>query len=429
MARSGSRVDRQVDAVVVKRVLMVGYHFPPIAVSSGVQRMLRFTQYLPKYGWQPTVLTVHPRAYSVVSDLGMNEIPARLAVRRAFALDTASHLSLRGAYPRMLAIPDRWWTWCIGAVPAGLAEIRKTRPHVLWTTYPIATAHLIGYVLHRLTGIPWVADFRDPMAQENYPENALEHRAYEWIERRTFAHCARSVFTAPGAERLYADRYPQLPASTRALIENGYDESVFGAAEKVLCRSRHDDGPVVLVHSGTIYASERDPRCFLAALGCLRRNGSVTGDTLKVVLRATGCDKELRRLIVMHGLEPIVAIAPAVPYSDALAEMLTADGLLILQAANCNYQIPAKVYEYMRAGRPILALTDPAGDTASLLRASGIDTIAPLDSQEAIAVALIRFIQLVRDGEAPIASLDKVREASREARTAQLAEVLKAAIA
>ena len=104
--------------------------------------------------------------------------------------------------------------------------------------------------------------------------------------------------------------------------------------------------------------------------------------------------------------------------------MLAADGLLVLQAANCNDQVPAKLYEYLRARRPILALTDLAGDTAAVLRDAGVDTIAPLDSQDDIAELLMRFLDLLRQQRAPMAKEAKVAAASRRARTGELASVL-----
>ncbi len=408
---------------------MVAYHFPPMNVSSGIQRTLRFAQYLPERDWEPVVLTAHPRVYSGVSAASLAELPPHLQVRRAFALDTARHLSLRGVYPQWLALPDRWSSWWLGAVPAGLSLIRRLRPAVLWSTYPIATAHLIAYTLHRLTGIPWVADFRDPMAQADYPPSALEHRAFEWIEYQALKHCERAVFTAPGALRLYAERYPDIPKSRLTIIENGYDESSFAGAEQLPGPVGLANGPLLLVHSGTVYPSERDPRPFFGALSELQRDGGVKPGELKVVLRATGCDDYLRGLIASYGIDGIVTLEPTIPYRAALAEMLAADGLLVLQAANCNYQVPAKLYEYLRARRPIIALTDPAGDTAGVLRNAGIDTIARLDSQEEISRLLMRFIDLLRHQRAPVATEANVAAASRRARTIELAKVLDAVVA
>jgi glycosyl transferase family 4 len=411
-------------ALMVKRVLMVAFHFPPLIGSSGIQRTLRFAQHLPDFGWQPAVLTAHPRAYPETSGHSLREIPRGLEVRRAFALDAARHLAVRGAFPRLLALPDRWWSWWLGAIPAGLRLVRTFKPDVLWTTYPVATAHLIGATLHRLTQIPWVADFRDPMAQDDYPADPLTHKAFEWVERRTLNACTKAIFTAPGALQLYAGRYPGVPASRLEIIENGYDEASFAGLD---AGAPDGDRPLTLVHSGTVYSSERDPRPLLAALGELRRAGTISGRSLNIVLRASGNDAYLNELVRAEGIEDIVSLEPSIPYRAALEEMQRADGLLVLQAANCNYQVPAKLYEYLRARRPILALTDPQGDTAAVLRAAGVDSIAPLDSKDAIRRTLAAFLEQVRDRRAPLPSAAAVAACSRRARTAQLAAVLDAA--
>jgi hypothetical protein len=128
---------------------MVAFHFPPQRGSSGIQRTLKFTQHLPKLGWQPLVLSAHRRAYAASSDDQMGDIPGDLVVRRAFAFDSARHLAVRGRYLQASALPDRWISWLFGAVPAGLKLIRQYRPRVIWSTYPIPTAHLIAYCLQR----------------------------------------------------------------------------------------------------------------------------------------------------------------------------------------------------------------------------------------------------------------------------------------
>jgi hypothetical protein len=302
--------------------------------------------------------------------------------------------------------------------------IRKFKPDVLWSTYPIATAHLVAYTLHRITGIPWVADFRDPMAQVGYPAHRLAHRAFEWIEYQALKHCQGATFTAPGAVALYAERYPDIPRSRLTIIENGYDEASFSGAEHACRPGREGTRPLVIVHSGSVYPSERDPRPFFAALSELGKSGAIRPGDLKIVLRATGCDDYLRGLIESNGIGALVSLEPTLPYQAALAEMLSADALLVLQAANCNYQVPAKLYEYLRARRPVLALTDPTGDTAAVLKAAGIDTIAPLDSQQEIARTLVGFVKLLSEHRAPVADDTTVAAASRRARTAEFARVL-----
>jgi glycosyltransferase involved in cell wall biosynthesis len=407
------------------KVLMVAFHFPPQAGSSGIQRTLRFAQYLPASHWRPLVLSAHPRAYAGLSSDQMADADA-LHVTRAFALDSARHLSLRGRYLGWTALPDRWVSWCLGAVPAGLRLIRRERPQVIWSTYPIASAHLIGAVLQRLSGLPWVADLRDPMIDDSHPHGRLPRLAAAWVERLAVRRAARVVCTTPGAVRSYRQRYPELPPERFCLIENGYDEHDFSIAESQSAQqppaaARATDGPFVLLHSGIVYPSERDPRPLLAALAMLKRDGKADGRSLRLVLRAPVHVELLQALVREHAVDDMVEIAPALPYRAALAEMLAADGLLILQAANCNAQVPAKLYEYLRAARPLLALTDAAGDTAATLRAAGIDTIAPLDDAAAIAAALLRFLGLARAGQAPLAPEAVRRAQARSSRAAQLA--------
>lgn len=410
---------------MVKRVLMIAYHFPPLHGSSGMQRTLRFARYLPDHGWEPIILAPSPRAYQQIDSGQLADIPQQVRIHRAFALDTARHLKVMGRYPRVLALPDRWVSWWLGAVPAGWYLIKKYKPDVIWSTYPIATAHLIGLTLQRLTGIPWVADFRDPMVQPDYPPHPLTYRAYEYVENKTITYCSSAIFTTPGTLRDYQARFSHIPAARFNLIENGYDEFSFTSIIRPMNQAA-GTSRITLLHSGIIYPSERDPTSLFDALSALLKRNVINADSLHIILRASYHEDYLQSLIDRFEIGTIVSLAPPVSYNEALAEMVAVDGLLILQAANCNNQIPAKLYEYLRAQRPILALTDPAGDTAEKLRSVGVDTIVPLDSKEAIMEELGRFLALLRKGRAPVASVDKIKSNSREAGAEELAGLLDA---
>ena len=410
----------------MKRVLMIAYHFPPLAGSSGIQRTLRFAQHLPSFGWEPLVLTADVRAYERVSDDQLRDVRPGSVVERAFALDTARHLSIGGRYPEVLARPDRWISWWLGAVPKGLSMIRRFRPDCIWSTYPIATAHRIACTLQRLSGLPWIADFRDPMAQDGYPENPATWRSFRRLEERALRRAACGVFAAPGAARMYRERYPELPADRIAVIENGYDEETFeGLADGV--REPLTPGAKTLVHSGIVYPSERDPSQFFQALRRMLDDGVLGQGELRVRLRAAAHEALLQPMIERHGLRDVVELAPPIPYREALREMLRADGLLVLQASNCNEQIPAKLYEYLRCRRPILGLTDPRGDTAAALRQAGTDAIAPLDAPEEIARVLRRFLDGLRDGTAQRPHAAAAQAATRKRRTEALAGILERA--
>lgn len=403
----------------MKRILMVAYHFPPLAGSSGIQRTLRFMKYLPEFGWEPMVLTVHPRAYERTSPDLLPEIPEGTVVVRAPAFDTAHHFSIAGRYPGFLARPDRWISWLPGAALAGMSMIRRYRPDAIWSTYPIATAHLIGAALHKHSGLPWVADFRDPMAQDGYPADPFVWQSFKKIEERATRGATLCTFTTPGTARLYSGRYPQ-EANRFKVIENGYDEETFAGLNS--SGSALNPGKFTLLHSGIVYPSERDPTQFLQAIRTLIDAGHISVDQLRVRFRASMHEDFLRALTNRFGLNECIELLPPIPYKEALDEMLRADVLLIMQASNCNDQIPAKLYEYLRARRPVLALTDPAGDTAGALRTVGISAIAPLDQSQTIANILGK---VVADPHVDtLAEANLVLKYSRRNRTGELAAML-----
>lgn len=408
-----------------RSVLLVAYHFPPLAGSSGIQRTLRFVQHLPALGWRPLVLSAHPRAYERTSDDLLAEVPQGIVVRRAFALDTARQLAWRGRYMAAMARPDRWVSWRYDAVRQGMALIRQHRPSAIWSTYPIATAHLVGAELQRRSGLPWIADFRDPMAQDGYPPDPLTWQRYLGIEQQAMAQAAACTFTSPTAAAEYRARYAQVAPRIR-LLENGYDEDTFASIDPAALAAAGPltPGAVTLLHSGIVYPSERDPTELMAALRRLHDTGTICPQRLRLRFRAAVADDLVNRLAAKHGVQAYVETLPSVPYRQALEEMLRADGLLVMQANNCNAQIPAKVYEYIRARRPTLGLADPAGDTAGVLRAAGFSHLAALESAVDIAAAMASFLVDLGRGSAPLASEAAVRAASRTARSEELARLL-----
>jgi glycosyltransferase involved in cell wall biosynthesis len=406
-----------------KRALLIAFHFPPQAGSSGIQRTLSFSKHLGRHGWEPMILSAHPRAYDVQNPSQLASIPSDLIVKRAFALDVKRHVGIKERYPGLLALPDRWSSWLFGAVPAGLSLIRKHRPQVIWTTFPIATASLIGLVLHRLTGLPWIADLRDPMLQSTYPTVKLQRKAFGWIEARTLKHCTLAVCTTHSAMQSYRTRFPELADKFR-VIENGYDEdglSMHGADSAAAVPAA--DRPLTLLHSGMLYETGRNPSAFLRAIATLKREGKASAATLRVVLRAPGDVELIENMVREHALGDIVEIAPAIPYREALSEMLAADGLLIFQGKHYNAQIPAKIYEYFWARRPVLGLVDAGGETAHVLRSAGFDSLVAMDQADEIVPTLERFLDQIRSGTAYVATPEVVAQSSRANRARQLADV------
>ncbi len=408
------------------RVLLIAYDFPPMRVSSGVQRTLKFAQYLSDYGWQAAVLTIQPSAYPATSEDQLDEIPDSVRVERAFGLNAAKQLAISGRYTVLTALPDRWSSWWLGGIRSGKRLIKEFKPDVIWSTYPITTAHMIGMGLKRRTGIPWIAECRDPMTLEGYPADALRRYFVQKVERRMVQQSDRLVFVTQGALDAYRMRYPDACHENWKVISNGYDEGNFKHSERLQSNTKpaSETHKITLLHSGVIYTNGRDPGPFLAALAELRTEGIINAENLEVILRATGNDQAHAVTIDKYKLQDIVKLKPLIPYEQALSEMLSAHALMIFQGRVFNLQIPAKLYEYLRAARPVLALTDPQGDTASLLESIGNSTIANIDNKDDIKRALLRLLPQLQDGSVMLPKTEIIERYSRHALTGEFAKLL-----
>jgi glycosyltransferase involved in cell wall biosynthesis len=407
----------------MKRVLMIAFHFPPSSMGSGHLRTLGFVRSLPQSGWEPIVLSVNAAALPRVDARNLELVPAHCRVYRSPALDVRRHLSIRGKYFGFLAQPDGWASWWPMAVMQGRKLIREHHIDAIWSTYPIMTAHCIAYTLSRMSGLPWVADFRDPVAGSVGKENRHSARSQHRWEQRVAGAAAHTVFTTPGAMASYAASYPATAAAGRvSVIPNGYDENLFEDMPEPLARAPGQ--PLTLLHSGTLYPDGRNPMSFLTALANLKAKGRLGEADLRVVLRASGSEAvygaELRRL----GLERMITLAPPISSREALLEQAGADGLLLFQGRRFDHQIPAKIYEYLRMRRPILALVGPGGDTDTFLRSTGCARIVAMENTAAIEDGIVAFIRDLRDSRAAVASDSVIHAYSRQHGAATLAALL-----
>jgi glycosyltransferase involved in cell wall biosynthesis len=408
-----------------RRLLLVAYHFPPLQGSTGIHRTLSFAKYLIEHDWSVTILTAATRAYPEIRPENNRLVPDYVDVVRAFALDTRRHLSIFGRYPSWLSLPDRWQSWIAGAVFAARSVVKRQRPSVIMSTYPIASAHFAAYAISRMHDLPWIADFRDPMTEENYPKDPRVRRLHENMERRVFQHARGIVVTTPGVRDIYRHKYPTFPDNRLCVIPNGFDEELFPPLDATIADAQESgQRPVTLLHSGLLYPNERNPTQFFEAVADLAAERRIVPGHVKFVFRASGHDEQYEGQIARLGITEYVSFLPPIPYQEALREMASADACMIFQASNCNQQIPAKLYEYLYVGRPIIAFTDPAGDTAGQLREFGIESIARLDSRNEIREALPRFLESLVEKTAPVPSASHVALYSRRALTGRLAAVL-----
>lgn len=364
-----------------KRVLMVAYHYPPEHSSSGVLRTLKFSKYLPEHGWDPVILTVRENFYELTDPALAAQIPPGVEVCRTRAIDTKKTLSIRGKYLRICAIPDRYVGWLPFAVRAGLKFVRSHRIQALYSTSPLASAHLVASVLKSLTDLPWVADFRDPWTEPALARKpgAPLFRLECLLERHVLRHADRLVFTTAQLRDEMISRHKGVPESKTVVIPNGYDEEDFLA----LPETTPDPLPIRITHTGLVDGSYRSPRGFLEALGKLVQSGEIAPSEVRVdflgggdYLRST----DFRSLIGRLRLESIVNIVDHLSYAECLKWQSRSHVLLLLQCGRDTLTlIPAKAFEYLRIGRPVLAVVPPSATAELFERVGGARLVHPED--------------------------------------------------
>lgn len=372
----------------VMTVLMVALDYPPCQ-SAGVQRTIKFIEYLPDYGWAPAVLTGQPHMYDQLADIF---VKPSVPVYRAFGLNTLKHLSFRGKHFAAMLKPDRFFSWYWHGVVVGKNAIDKERPDVLWSTFPCSTAMKIALRLKQVTGLPWVADFRDPFAGINPYFNAENNAGFK-IDEAVVRNADKLVFSTQRTAALYREAYPFIAADKIHVITNGFNEEEFTAAEQRLNGGKSSETkPYTLLHSGVLYPNGRDPKELFAAVSQLIKANELSSSNFKVVFRGLLLTEELRVLIEKFQLADIIEFKPPISYEQSVDEMLAADALLLLQGEMFNNQIPGKAYEYLRSGKPVLALTHKAGATAELIEDYDGVYIADMQSSNNIKQQLLLLV-------------------------------------
>lgn len=413
----------------MRHALFVAFHFPPEASSSGVLRTLKYVRYLEEYGWRVTAITPQTDAFPV-TDAGLEaQLPASCRLVRTRYLNTKQHLAIRGRYPALLALPDTWIGWLPWAVAAGRRVHQSDPFDVVYSTSPHATAHLIARRIARRSGRPWVTDFRDPWFEDppepGAPDGFLFRAIDRRLERGVIEDCSAVVASTTELRNLLRARYPRLPDDKFSTILNGYDEADFKDAPP----SRDSrNGRMTILHAGSVNADFRDPRPLLAALRRCGDAGTIDLSRVRVKLIGGGPfadSEEMRTAIARLGVADAVEVLPRVPYAQSLRELANADLLLLIQASpDTTALVPAKLYEYLRAQRPVLALVHRGATAEVVAMTGGGWAVAPEDEQD-LYDTLTEAFRRWRDGtlHQAVTTMDVLRRFDRRWLTGELASL------
>ncbi|MDR7531971.1 MAG: glycosyltransferase [Armatimonadota bacterium] len=401
-------------------MLLVDYQFPPIA-GSGVQRTMSYATHLRGLGWTPIVLTVREGEHGFHDTSMLGRIPAGVEVHRTAAVEPvrlAKRLvarRLRGAWdygarsgrpllrsPRWVALerwvffPDRHLGWLPFGLARALAICRRRSVDVVHSTSTAITSHLIAYALKKTLGTPWIADFQDPWVDNPLPIfPSRVHRRLARVIESKIMHAADRVTVTTGAHREFlCEKFPAL-ARKFVAIPIGFDAAAFGGV-----RPRRSE-KFTVAHFGAFYGT-RSPAAFLAALtGAMQASEELARDVEVWFFgtfdaAALAVVEEAKRV---HGLEHIVRVHGVVPYREAVGAMVSADVLLLVHTRGLwgEKLVTSKVFEYLGAGRPILALTPP-GETARIIGRAGAGIVVEPGDVGAIRDAILGLYARWRGG-------------------------------
>lgn len=392
-------------------------------------RTLKYSRYLADYGWRVSVIAPRADAYAVTDEKLVAQVPSHVRVVRTGWLNTKRHISIGGVYPAILALPDAWIGWWPYAVAAGRRIVREDPVDLVYSTSPHATAHLIAMRISHYSALPWVADFRDPWVEDppepGSPNGPIYRTINRWLEHRALQRCTRIVTSTSHLRDLLQARYPDLTADKFTAISNGFDEADF--VDVVSAPSARSE-ELLVVHAGSINPEFRDPRPLFQALRTVIDAGAVNREQVRLRFIGGGefgHSAPMREALAATGLAGRVEFAARMPYKESLRELGRADLLLLLQASEDTVGlVPAKLYEYLRSKRPVLALVRQ-GATSEVLRETGGGWDVDPRDQETLKLVMEDIFSKWRRGDLAreVADPEALRRYDRRALAGQLADV------
>ncbi len=375
----------------MNRVLIVAYYTPPLGLS-GVMRVTKLAKYLPDFGWEPVILTVRPVAYYAY-DPELSRDLNRAVVFRTESLDPNRLLYQLGIKGRtrlkfssgpgisrlsnLIFFPDSKIGWLPFALSTGRRLVNRLKPRVIFATAPPWTCLVIGLRLARASGLPFVADFRDPWPA-GFRTPPFYQRGFIRRLRDKILNQAELILTV---NRGTAERLVRFSEDGEwwggvrkkmVILENGFDPEEFavvpekpGKVARVQKRSADSadtgDEEVGILYAGNLWENRAEIKSFLSALQ------EVPSARFYIAGRV---DEESARMLMKS---PQVVLLGLVPHARAIALMKGADFLLYI--GKSEQPVGLKLYEYLGAERPIILWgngEDEAGEIIKELCAGAV---------------------------------------------------------
>ncbi|HVK37018.1 MAG TPA: glycosyltransferase [Candidatus Kapabacteria bacterium] len=434
----------------MRKVLIVAYYFPPSG-GPGVQRVLKYVQYLRDFGWEPVVLTVANGNFPARDESLLAEIPEGVEVirteifepydlyrkltgkARGVAIDVntmhkeGAKLPLKERIAELIRatifIPDARIGWYSTAVKAGLDAIEREGIEAIYSSSPPYTCALIARGIKRRSGLPWIAGFRDPWTNFiTTPKRwALPAKIDRMLEHAVFREADEVEVAWVGITRDARSKYPDLPEAKFHHLPNGFDSRDIPTVD----RSERSDDRFTVTYTGSMYG-RRNPDAFLRAVESLVRRGEV--ERSRIRLRFIGrFGEEVMEMFRTSDLGDAIEVVGYMAHTESIRQLLLADALLLVvdECDESSEVVPGKVYEYVGSGRPVIAVAPERSAIADLIAETRGGFVAHQSNVAGIADA---FLRLYRAHVAGTAALDPdtaaIARYERRSVTGELARLL-----
>lgn len=402
----------------MKRVLIISYYWPPTG-GSGVQRWVKFAKYLPSEGWQPVIYTPeNPEQLAIDHSLEF-EIPAEAEIIKTHItepyemykkfLRKSGHskesvevnpvnaqnksfvqkvaMWIRGNFFR----PDPRCLWIKPSVRFLKKYLKEHPVDLIVSTGPPQSMHLIGRRLAKETGLPWIADFRDPWTKIFYFKHLSMTKATErWhkkMEKRVLDDADAVVAVSP----LVQQEFQAMTDTPVELITNGFDECDFKVDKNIKTEAAGgSDKDFIITHTG-LFAADGNPTTLWEVLG---EKCSKDPDFKKhLIIRLVGkTDEQIIKAIEEAGLKANTEDLGYQPHSKAVEEQSKASLLILPLRKEPEYKavLPGKLFEYLASLRPVLGIGQPDGAMSMILNSTKTGVVLNWDDKASIS----RYIDL-----------------------------------
>lgn len=427
----------------MKKVLLITYYWPPSG-GAGVQRVLKTVKYLRDFGWEPVVYTAQDAAYPITDPTLADDVPEGIEVIRGpiwEPYELYKRFTGKGGQKEVYSgflsedkkpslteqlsvwirgnffIPDARRFWIKPSIGLLRAWLAQHQVDAIMSSGPPHSVHLIAQGVKQATGLPWLADFRDPWTNIDFYDQLMLTNWADRRHRRLESEALRHADQVVTVSWVWAKEMDDLGATDTRVITNGYDHADFAGEAPAL------EGKFVCSHIGYLNR-DRNNGLLWEAFGELSRE--LPGFCEQLLLRFVGkTDFIAFQQLEAQGLMDCVERIPYVPHREVLRYTRSTQLLLLLvnNVPNVMGHIPGKTYEYIGSDRPILAVGPEEADFARVLRETNTGVVCGFEAKEKMKRELMHMYQAYRKGELKVEPQNRERF-TRQAAAGQMAEVL-----